>query len=639
MELKYIWVDVYNSIENLGFNFNHSGDHRFNYDERVLTLLPNENFLIKFGPNITGVTAIAGENGSGKSSLCEAVLSSTATYTNGYFGFDRPFKGIVCYGDHIFIHNDLILNNIADLQVAKYKVVRFQDSPFEDMRSEWKETFVKGAFIYYSNILDYRSNIQEANLANISTLESLMGSWHYSTSYSDSSFSNQNVRNNNVNEKYSLFQIYNNVEGNRLVNLYLNHFKLVSFIKARYFVIKNTYSGNNRWINLDMIENEKKEWFDYRLLGIQSIQNEIFDLIFEKKQPDKIDEKIKTNPTLFSKAAKQLYRYNLILTKAIIDKRLPEVKDARDFVYRSFVKDENEYKSEIKRLLEIYDLIIDRSKGLEISHFNPYTLKIHYEEAQDWRFYLIENWYLENDENNRELLLEFINLEKQVLQSDLPFRKITNLNLSPLSSGENSMLTLFSRIQDVVSRYTTGTYDKNHLILFIDEGEVAFHPAWKRLYFKMLLDFLNNGIKAYKFQIILTTHSPYLLSDLPSQNVILLQKDINGKTKLVSSNDFKTFGSNIHELLATNFFLNDGFIGEFAKKKIEDLILFLEKGNQSYTKESAKQLISLIGDELIASRLTDMYNDRFKDQLSSDDEQYLTWLSTEIQRIQLKVKR
>jgi len=166
--------------------------------------------------------------------------------------------------------------------------------------------------------------------------------------------------------------------------------------------------------------------------------------------------------------------------------------------------------------------------------------------------------------------------------------------------------------------------------------EVGFHPAWKRIYFKKLIDFLNNGLKDYKFQVILTTHSPYLLSDLPAQNIVLLKKDVDGKTTIVDSHDYKTFGSNIHELLGTNFFLQDGFIGEFAKEKIEDLIAYLQNKNQNYTKDTARELISLIGDEIIANRLTDMFNEKFNEPAPMSEKEYEEYLLSELKRIRLK---
>jgi len=637
MELKYIWINEFNIIENLGFNFNHSDKHRFNYNLKILELLPNERLPLDFGPNITGVTAIAGENGSGKSSLCEAVLSSTATYTNGGFGFDRPFKGIVCYGNHIFIYKELTVKNIGNLEKNGYKVIFFNDSPFEDMKAEWRKTFMKGGFIYYSNILDYRSALNELNLANISTFEALKSSYLYSTSYQKQPLFNQENENRDK-DKHNSLQIHYNVEGNRIVKLYLNHFELVSFIKVRYFLIKNTYSGNNRWLDLDKIS-IKNANLDYNWLrSIKQIPITILNMIFDNtQQPINIDKKIKIEPVLFKKAIKHLYRYNLIAAISILNGQLPEHKIIYDFVYSSHIEDDHRFKQEISKLLRLYDLIIDHSKGLDGDEFDPNFLKSYLEETEDWRFYLIENWYLENNEKNRALLLDFIALETRLLQGDSPFRRITNLNITPLSSGEHSMLTFFSRIQDVVDRYTTGIDEKERLILFIDEGEVGFHPAWKRVYFKMLLDFLNKC--KYKFQIILTTHSPYLLSDLPAENILLIQRGENGKTKLLDSNEFKTFGSNIHELLATSFFLHNGFMGEFAKQKIEELVLFFKGENENYTKESAKKLISLIGDEIIALRLTDMYNERFNEPIQTDEAEYLMWLSAEIERVQLKVKK
>src|SRR5437868_568095 len=71
--------------------------------------------------------------------------------------------------------------------------------------------------------------------------------------------------------------------------------------------------------------------------------------------------------------------------------------------------------------------------------------------------------------------------------------------------------------------------------------------------------------------ILFSTHSPFILSDIPSQSILKLKK---GKT-IPYDKQTQTFGANIHELLANEFFLSNGFMGQHAKKKIEEAILFL----------------------------------------------------------------
>ena len=73
MELIYLWVEDYKNIHKQGFNF--SPRFRFYYDENTKELnIVDKNktgeFYPKnfFGGNVN-VTAIVGENGSGKSSL------------------------------------------------------------------------------------------------------------------------------------------------------------------------------------------------------------------------------------------------------------------------------------------------------------------------------------------------------------------------------------------------------------------------------------------------------------------------------------------------------------------------------------------------------------------------------------------
>ena len=173
MELKYIWVDQFRSIENLGFNFSHTGDHQFNYLDSKLILKPNSKCLLNFGSKVSSVTAIAGQNGSGKSSLCEVIAHSMATLKDGALGYDIHFKGIVCNGDYVFVHNDISLSNEQELLDAGYVIERYKESPLESMSTEWSDSLLRQGFIYYSNVIDWRSDIDQLNLVNISTQKQL----------------------------------------------------------------------------------------------------------------------------------------------------------------------------------------------------------------------------------------------------------------------------------------------------------------------------------------------------------------------------------------------------------------------------------------------------------------------------------
>ena len=186
-----------------------------------------------------------------------------------------------------------------------------------------------------------------------------------------------------------------------------------------------------------------------------------------------------------------------------------------------------------------------------------------------------------------------------------------------LSSGENSLLNLFASLYYVYGAYNgdpkNETYSISNLgqgnelvtcnsvILLIDEADLTYHPDWQRAFIDLLTAFLPRVYPprfCRDIQVILSTHSPILLSDVPQQSVIYLNLDPgSGRTVVDQSVHGGTFGQNIHLLFKDSFFLTHGTIGCFAKRKID--LLFntlkriedvLDSGKEGYAEEFGYQL-------------------------------------------------
>ncbi|MEM5650775.1 hypothetical protein AAHB57_28515 [Bacillus cereus] len=75
-------------------------------------------------------------------------------------------------------------------------------------------------------------------------------------------------------------------------------------------------------------------------------------------------------------------------------------------------------------------------------------------------------------------------------------------------------------------------------------------------------------LRQKNIQVILTSNSPFLVSDLPSANIIFLRKEQSQTTVMEElGEDHRTFAANIHTLLAHSFFMEDGVTKRFCEKK------------------------------------------------------------------------
>lgn len=177
-----------------------------------------------------------------------------------------------------------------------------------------------------------------------------------------------------------------------------------------------------------------------------------------------------------------------------------------------------------------------------------------------------------------------------------------------ISSGEYSLLDTYSKIYSLKNHVKT-----KNILLLIDEGELYLHPEWQREYIYLLIEFLPKIFEDKNIQIIFASNSPFLISDLPRTNVIVLEK---GNNIEISQNNIvkQTFGANIGKLLDDTFFM-DYNIGEFCKTKIEKVIHMLrdEDGKYHNDKNNIKKTIELIEEPIIKKKLKELYNIKYGD--------------------------
>lgn len=189
-----------------------------------------------------------------------------------------------------------------------------------------------------------------------------------------------------------------------------------------------------------------------------------------------------------------------------------------------------------------------------------------------------------------------------------------------LSSGEKAMYDIFSLMYDVknkISKDILEFKDLTKYLILLDEGDMGFHPTWKKKYINLLVEILPKIFENKELQLIITTHDPLTLSDIPTSNIIFLGKDTDGKTIIVNKEDKNTFGANISDLFADSFFVEGGLMGDFAKRIIEEIIEWINSNKQTKKKTGDfniklsryKKIIEIIDERILKVKLSEMISE------------------------------
>ena len=184
------------------------------------------------------------------------------------------------------------------------------------------------------------------------------------------------------------------------------------------------------------------------------------------------------------------------------------------------------FSTQVKKFFEVYSLITDNSNDFLKS---GRIFKLHSEDDLNTINSVIEFFYPETNLEDCNILYEVFS--------------VLSFSWDGLSSGEMSILNLLGRLYSGKKIY--GNIPNK--LLLIDEVDLGLHPEWQRLWISDVLPLISEILCSddQELQVIITTHSPIILSDILNQDIIYL-----GDGELQE----KTFGQNIYTLFNNSFF-------------------------------------------------------------------------------------
>ena len=296
----------------------------------------------------------------------------------------------------------------------------------------------------------------------------------------------------------------------------------------------------------------------------------------------------------------------------------------RYFIDGNYLSLFDKIKIETEEMKEFLNLLVDFLNNLE-QFINNYEIK-EYSDSMETR--IVEIGYGEKNFDNRKefekLYLDYEELEKNAI--DLKcygFRVIDDFYYN-MSTGEINILKVMSYVKWLQMNPSQGTCQ-----LVVDELESGMHLEWSRTLINFLVNYINeiNRIGGMNFQLIFTTHSPYMLSDIKPGNVIMLEK--NQETGYSEGKVLQnTFAKNIQEIMKEN--LIDNIYGNFALAKINSMISRLN-GEEGDEEELLKE-IHLISEPILRNKLLEMYDKKYNTSEFSIEKQLLKLGLTDEQR-------
>ena len=492
VKLIHIYIESYKHLKNINIRLH--GGFKCNHVGGILSITSSPTIDTYYKG--LSFQAIIGKNGVGKTSILD-LISSDGTDPN-----QQLF--MVWYNDknEYEIHTRYYAPQNVNAD-KKYKVVH-----------EYLDSNVCIAKI--NNISEPFSSLNK-NMGSVSTLtpsiyKSPKANRRYQNKILSNFFSSSRYYKNELRPKYKvtlykldsqkLSKIFSNIERDKNTLILLN--KLLLKDNLSIHDIKNTFTSY-----------ENDNGISVRNNFILSISSQI----------------AKNNPQLINGSQVQIAAMllaHIFLTHGI---SLTSIdlweREYIDYIYKwidggrksnSFVSEkENAYLTLKNNITAIDDIIVNLS---------------HYENKN---YHNIEEFpdrtsFIHSEPNQIQYIIEGLERSKYHLNDAFEY------GWDGLSSGELAKALLLANIFRYIQK-TNGV--ANHIIL-MDEIDIYLHPEWQRKIISEIISLISTESIAEKYQFIITSHSPIVISDLLPENIVSLSKQNNGDIFISDSPGYAT---------------------------------------------------------------------------------------------------
>ena len=638
MRLLFEWIkcDIKKIFSDLNVNF--TSDYNISYDSKSSTLkidkkllsIPTDFYSFNDNKVVSQVSCFVGKNGSGKTSLLKHIFSEEPFKTESDWDDKYNYKTtlqVYEFGTTLKIYHNL--KQLTVISALEYKVYDYAENE-QSFRDEVLNNgdYAKLTTVYLSN--DYYVSIN-GHTSNKGT-QSKIAFTQYDIGTTQDIFFN---RITNLNEPTfyhkTLLHSFNECFRKNANQSHLQNIMDALFLK---YLITQTVDNEFNFLKKMKIEFQSIAQSDTfgTYFGTHSLIINQFTVekIIRQEISDSDIDKIINQCGIQDFDANGL-RFCAVYLLAT-NKLKMEPKTSYDYLKINLT---TEILLSLSDKIDICDLrsydIIDllelfKQKLLDIAYAdgpsNAYTeLKCRELEYFSKAYYSIhylckkipilsQSEQIDVDKNLR--ILDII--DKEVKSGNSFLLKYIWVKCG-CSAGERAFLNIFSWLNFIpYLKYCSdvaihGTH--HNLLIIIDEPDLYCHPEWERKMFNKLIKTFELLYQDYSIHLILSTHSPLFLSDIPSENVWGITNGPNDNKVIVPMTK-PTLGANIFDLYNDGFYL-DSFIGEFAQRKISALI---RKISQWYFSDkimvsdeelnTAKHIVDLIGEPILERKLNEM---------------------------------